>query len=104
MFEHLNVLTKQSYRMTSRGSLPRLQETVLNMGSKVQNVLRAGGGGEATQCEESVLKKSQRLESGGQCVVEDGVCLPLEQLAVAIESGGTALSVGTLMVGPWLNY
>lgn len=67
------MLNKQTYRMSSRRVSTRLQETVHSMGSKVQNVQRAGDAGAATQCEEKVLKKRPRLEREERYLVRDGV-------------------------------
>lgn len=47
-FEHLNVLIRQSHRMTFRRLWTRLQNTVHNICSMMQNVQRVGNGGKAT--------------------------------------------------------
>lgn len=74
-FELFNVLIKQSYRSSSRRSLTRLQKTVQNMGSKVQNVQRAEDGEKGAQNGEAVPKKRQCLKRREGSVVRDAVSL-----------------------------
>lgn len=92
--EHINVLIKQSYKMTSRWLPTRLQNTVQNTGSAMQNVQKAEDGEAAAQCGEAVLNKRQRLEKGRGYLVRDAVCSSREELLEAIESSETGLSVG----------
>lgn len=63
-----------------------------SISSIVQNSRRAGDGREATQCEETVLRNGQRLETGGGFLVGDGVCLSLVELLAATESKETGMS------------
>lgn len=60
------------------------------MASTVQIMQKAGDRKEATLCGEAVARKRQRLKGGEECMVQDGVCLILEELLGAVESRGKA--------------
>lgn len=64
----------------------RLQETLQNMGSTVQNGRRAGDAKEATQCGKAVLKKRQLFKSDGGYLMRGRVWLSLNELLGNVEA------------------
>lgn len=66
------------------------------MGSTVQNVEKAGDGGEATHCWEAMLQKRQRLNSGRNIYCVAQYAFSLKGSLQATERKETRLLLGKL--------
>lgn len=74
-FEHIRVLMRESYEMTSSRLLTKMRETVKNLRSALICVQRPRRDIYEGVVSTSISKRRKCVEGGGGYVVRDGVCL-----------------------------
>lgn len=90
-FEHLNVLIKKNYKMTSRRLSTVMRESVETMSSARDILQRPGGELNEDVAGAPVLKKRECMEGAGAYTVRDGVCFFLGRVSGEAERAATAV-------------